>query len=481
VAKATVSFFLYGVLFHPLSFCGMKKVLSFVAVIAIAGPALAQDYGFKNSNRVIEPQENTEMYDKQRFNLHMQATYILQYKPAFNSPYESKNSLAGNEADENSLTATLFFGARLWKGADIYINPEIAGGSGLNGALGMAGSSNGETFRVGNPAPSLYLGRAYFRQTFSLAKKATMGDRLVGDDQNQLSGYEPVDYLRFYIGKLSLGDLFDGNEYSNSPRTQFMNWAVMNNGAWDYAANIRGYTYTFAAELQQGKMNYKLAAATMAEVANGPDLNTDIGESIALNGQISRSITIKGRPGNIRLLGYYNTAAMGNYEHAVVKAVYDNDTPNVDAIGKKGNNKYGFGISFDQELTDTWGLFARAGWNDGLNQSWSFTEIDQTLSVGVLANGEKWKRPNDKLGIALAGNGISANHQRYLAFGGYGFILGDGALNYAPELIGELFYSYRPFKKTIWFTGDYQLCVNPGYNADRGPVSIFSLRVHAEL
>ncbi len=460
----------------------MRKPVLFALCLGCMYQCAAQDYDYTRKNeRIVEQEPQTELYARQRFNLHMQATYILQYKPSFNAPYEGYNSLEGKEMHENSLTATLFFGARLWKGADVYINPEVAGGSGLSGALGMAGSSNGETFRVGNPEPTLYLARGYFRQTISLAEKGTMGDHPVADEANQLSGYAPIDYLRLYIGKLSLADLFDNNEYANSPRTQFMNWALMNNGAWDYAANLRGYTYALAIELQKDKMNYTVAAATMPEVANGLDLNTNIGESIALNGQVARSIAIKGRPGNIRLLGYYNKAAMGSYKDAIAKAVYNNEMPDVNATGEKGNNKYGLGLSFDQQLGDSWGIFARVGWNDGLNQTWCFTEIDRTVSAGISVNGKKWKRPQDNFGLAFVGNGISEDHKKYLAFGGYGFMLGDGALNYVPEAIGELYYRIKPFKKDIWFTVDYQLCVNPGYNADRGPAHIFSVRSHATL
>ncbi|MBS1586137.1 MAG: carbohydrate porin [Bacteroidetes bacterium] len=414
--------------------------------------------------------------EQQWFNAHFQTTYVYQYKPAFTSPYSGVNSLNGSEDHENSLTATLYLGAHLWKGAEVYVNPELAGGSGLSGALGMAGSSNGETFRVGNPAPTLYLARGLLKQTFALGR----GKECPGDDANQLAGLQPKDYLRFYLGKYSIGDLFDNNEYSNSPREQFLNWSLMNNGAWDYAANVRGYTYAFTAELQMRSMNYKVAVATLPTTANGSELNTDITQAMAINAEVSREFHIRNKPGHIRLLGFYNKANMGNYVLSTGSAAVS-DTPDVTATRVYSRTKTGFGINLDQQLNSLLGIFARIGWNDGKNETWCFTEIDQTASLGLNFDGHKWKRDEDNGGIAIVVNGLSKDHRNYLAAGGNGFILGDGKLNYAPEAIGELYYSFKPLKTGIWLTGDYQFCLNPGCNSDRGPVHIFSVRLHVAI
>lgn len=463
----------------------MKHYVKLLATLLISNVATAQQYEFSDNSRntinVESKADNTDPSGIERINLHFQTTYIYQYKPDFSAKYTGPNSLSPLEDNENSLTATMYAGVRLWKGAQVYINPELAGGSGLSGALGMGGSSNGETFRVGNPAPTLYLARAYFRQTFTLRNKQArkhgiLNREAVESDQNQLAGYEAKNYLRIYAGKLSLGDLFDNNEYCNSPRTQFMNWALMNNGAWDYAANTRGYTYNFTTELQLGKMNYKAGIATLPLVANGPKMNTDLSEAMAANAEVCRSISIHKRPGNVRLLGYYNTTNMGNYDLAAHLT-----KPNIDATASFGRSKYGFGLNIDQALSNTFGAFMRIGWNDGKNETWCFTEIDQTLSIGISANGHRWKRRNDNCGLAFVVNGLSKDHQLYLANGGFGFILGDSKLSYAPEFISEVYYSYKPMKAGIWFSGDYQFCLNPGYNTDRGPVSIFSLRAHVEL
>lgn len=409
-----------------------------------------------------------------RFNLHFQTTYVYQYKPSFHSPYEGQNSLIGKEEEQNSITATLYFGARLWKGAELYLNPELAGGSGLSGALGMAGSSNGETFRIGNPAPALYRARYFLKQTFPFGNETEWQD----DDANQLGGYTPKNRLSFYLGKISMGDLFDNNEYSNSPRTQFMNWALMNNGAWDYAANVRGYTYSFATELLLGGWAYKLAIATLPKEANGQKLNLNFKDSFAfaINAEVGKEYSMNGKKGHLRLLGYHNNANMGNYVKASKMAV-----PDIESTRKLGRTKWGFGINVDQELNKTTGLFGRAGWNDGKNETWVFAEIDRTVSLGASFNGERWRRNEDNAGIAVLVNGLSQDHRTYLAKGGSGFLIGDGALNYSAEEIAELYYNVKPSKVPLWFTGDYQFVVHPGYNKDRGPVHIFSIRLHTEF
>ncbi|MDR3680679.1 MAG: carbohydrate porin [Flavipsychrobacter sp.] len=413
---------------------------------------------------------------QQRYNLHFQTTYIYQYKPAFSAPYSGANSLLSKEEKDNSITATLFLGVRLWKGAEVYINPEIAGGSGLSGAFGLAASTNGETFRVGDPSPTLYLGRGYLKQTIAIGTDSIH----IEEHADQLGSKEPVSYLRFMLGKYSLGDVFDINTYANSPRIQFMNWALMNNAAWDYAANTRGYTYAFSTILKLKEMSYMASLAMLPKVANGPEINTDLSQEYAINAEIDRSYNIHNMPGNWRVLGYYNNADMGNYKRAMQDAG-SITVPDVIATRKYGRTKTGFGINVDQQLSATTGVFARLGWSDGQNETWCFTEADQTVSAGVNVNGKGWKRGDDNLGLALVVNGLSQNHRDYLADGGLGFQLGDGKLNYSNETAAELYYSFKPLSSGIWLTGDYQFVLNPGYNSDRGPVNVFSFRVHVEL
>lgn len=425
---------------------------------------------------IAKAQEDTMVREEKRFSLHYQTTYIYQYKPAFHSPYQADNSLTGTEEKQNSLTATLYAGVRLWKGANIFINPELAGGSALSGAFGMGGSTNGETFRVGNPSPTLYLARAYFMQEFKLGDE----DTWIEDGANAVAQKSSKDYLRFYIGKYSIGDLFDNNNLSNSPRNQFLNWSLMNTGAWDYAADVRGYTYSLTTELEKNNFNYKLSIAAMPTTANGAKLNTDFSESYAINASVSKKIFIKEREGNYRILVFCNTANMGNYQVAMDMAPIV-DTVDVIGTRKAYRRKYGFAISADQQLTNTLGAFLRIRWNDGKNETWAFTEIDRTLALGININGKQWKRNNDEVGVGFVMNGLSREHRRYLNYGGYGFVLGDGKLNYSIESILEIYYNFKPTKLPIWFSGDYQFALNPGYNKDRGPVSVFSVRAHVEF
>ena len=428
----------------------------------------------------VEAQETKESIDsaktRKRFNIHFQSTYIYQYKPAFQAKYNGTNSLQSIEEKQNSITATLYLGARLWKGAELYINPEMAGGSGLSGAFGLGASTNGETFRVGNPEPTLYLGRCYVSQILKIGTETTNVD----EGANETGGAKPVNYLKFFLGKMCLGDIFDNNVYANTPRTQFMNWCLMNNGAWDYAANTRGYTYAFVTVLQNKSMTYKAALATLPTAANGPDLNTNLSEEYSINAEISKTYSIKKRKGNVHLLGYYNSGHMGSYDYAI-KHPDSSGLPDVISTRQFGRTKMGFGLSADQQISANMGVFARLGWNDGKNETWAYTEVDRIVSVGWAINGAAWKRENDNLSIGIAANGLSPDHKNYLAAGGLGFQLGDGKLNYANETVAELYYSCKPTNAAIWLSADYQFILNPGYNKDRGPINVFSLRLHVEL
>ena len=412
----------------------------------------------------------------QKFNLHFQTTYIYQYKPAFSALYSGSHSLLPNEERQNSSTYTVFLGLRLWKGAELYFNPEIAAGSGLSGAFGMAASSNGETYRVGDPAPSLYLARLFLRQTFLLGGAKSNID----DAQNQLENRSSSNYVQLLLGKTSLADIFDNNAYSNSPRTQFMNWAIMNNAAWDYAANVRGYTYTAAAILQYGTYNYKLALAALPITANGSTLGTDIYEEFSLNTELSKAYTVSNKKGIVRLLAYYNNAPMGSYRQAL-SAPHNPDIPDITSSREPGRHKQGLALNIEQQLSENTGFFTRLGWNDGKTETWCYTEADQSLSAGILLKGARWHRPQDNIGLAIVVDALSADHKNYLAAGGNGFELGDGKLNYGYETVTEAYYSFKPVSYPIWLSADYQFVINPGYNKDRGPVHIFSIRLHVEL
>jgi high affinity Mn2+ porin len=404
--------------------------------------------------------------------VHGQTTVISQTKLPFSAKYSGTNSLTTKGETQSTITATLFGGVRLWKNASIYLDPEVSGGSGLDGALGVPDALNGESYRVGDPAPSVSLARLYFQQLFPIGKEIAYQE----DDINQLPGILPSRYISFTVGKISISDFFDDNEYSHDPRTQFIAWSLMSSGAWDYPANTKGYTPSVVVEYVTINNEIHGAISLMPKEANGQDMNWDISQVYSLTLEYThRHRWLFHRNGAIRGLVFFTRANMGNYEEAIQQ---NPSMPDIVADQKNGRTKYGFSINAEQELNDHMGAFARLSWNDGNNETWAFTEIDRSLQAGLSLNGTKWKRPNDNIGIAYVISGISQPHRQYLQDGGNGFMLGDGNLNYTPENLIETYYSFA-VNKNLWISGTYQLLIDPGYNADRaGPVNIFSLRVH---
>ena len=303
-----------------VTFANRKKMKTPFNIIRSVAAALALLFSalIPSIARAQDSAAKPDTTKQDRFNLHFQSTYIYQYKPQFAADYSGPNSLKTEEERQNSITATLYIGIRLWKGAELYINPEVAGGSGLSGAYGMAASTNGETFRVGDPSPTLYLARGYLKQTISLDHDK---DTLYADGANQLQTSYSNHSLSFYLGKFGLSDLFDNNAYSTGPRTSFLNWCLMNNGAWDYAANLRGYTLSFTTVLQWDNMTYKVALATLPVVANGEELNTNLSQEYSLNAEVNRAYKLHKKDGHLRLLGYYNNGDMGNYNQALANTL----------------------------------------------------------------------------------------------------------------------------------------------------------------
>lgn len=407
----------------------------------------------------------------ERFSCHFQLTTIGQHQLPFNDPYDGLHSLISHEPLRMSVTSTLFLGAKLWKGGELYFNPELSGGRGIGGTSGIAGFPNGEVYRVGNPEPVVTCARIFLRQAFRLQG----AEEPVEDQPNQLAGKTAANRLVFTLGKFSVADMFDNNSYSHDPRSQFFNWAMMSAGAWDYPANTRGYTYGIVAELIKPAWSLKLSTAMVPEVANGPFLDLNIANAHSETVEFDRNFSLHKRPGVIRLIVYNTFAHMGNYDEALKEI-----TPDVTTTREYGRTKTGFVINAEQALNDNTGMFARISWNDGQNETWAFTEVDQSVNIGIQLKGNSWKRPDDKLGIAVVVNGISEPHRGYLAAGGYGFILGDGRLNYGLESILEAYYNARLFSN-FYLSPDYQFILNPGYNRDRGPVNVIGIRGHVEF
>lgn len=401
-----------------------------------------------------------------------QTTYVWQRKYPFGAAYSGPNSLSPDLEKSYSFTATAALGARIWKGGEVYFDPEVAQGVPLSHLTGLGGFTNGEIARTSGPTATFYAARAFLRQTWGLG-----GEREhVESDANQLAGSVERRRLVLTAGKLSVEDIFDDNAYSHDPRTQFLNWSLMTYGAYDFAADARGYSWGFALEYFDDAWALRAGRFMMPKESNGLALNPRIFDSFGDQVELEHSHTLGGQAGKLRLLAYRNQADMGGYRDAIADASASGAAPDL-ATSRKKRVKYGVGINLEQSVSSSVGVFARASWNNGEAEEFAFTEIDRSLSAGVLIKGAGWNRAADSVGVALVKNDLSAAHRDYLAAGGLGFFLGDGQLSYRSENIFEIFYSIGVVKDT-WLSADFQRIFDPGYNADRGPVSVLSGRLH---
>ena len=439
----------------------MRSSIALVVVFALAAPfARSQD-----NTPADTPDE--------RWNLYWQATSIGQQHGSFPADYTGPLSLVNHPEHEASLTTTLFIGYRIEDDTIVYVDPEVAGGRGFSGVNGLANSPNGELPRVAGATPKPYLARAYIQHDFGFGKERESFE----SDDNQLAGTRPMVRYTIYAGRFSLTDFFDNNRYTHDPRSQFMGWAIMYNGAWDYPADTRGYTYGGVIELNQPGWALRYGAFAEPTFANGPHFDGHLPEALGQALELEERWSIRNRPGVVRLLSYLNSADMGLYQEAT-----EHPGPNgPDVTTTRGYHlKYGFGVNAEQALTDDLGIFSRLGWNDGHTETWAYTEVDQTASIGLSLKGTRWKRPDDVIGLAGVVSGLSSEHREYLEAGGLGFELGDGRLSYSPEEVMEIYYDWRVVDH-VFVTPDFQFVNNPGYNSDRGPVAIWGLRVHVEF
>jgi high affinity Mn2+ porin len=435
-----------------------------------------EDKGKDKDKEKEEDKEKEKEPEEAWYSAHAQTTVVIQEHPRFNSPYVGAHSLLPDEPSATSMTGTLFLDYRLCEyggnSTELVFNPEIAGGRGFSGVQGVAGFPNGEITRVGVPDPTPYIARLFLRQTCCLGDEVEK----VEDEANQIAGTRPVDRLTFTVGKMAATDVVDDNLFSHDPRTQFLNWSLMYNGAWDYPANVRGYTYGFAFDYNRKDWALRYGIFAEPAVANGAEFDPRF---LKANGQVVEwegRYTANDQPGKLRLLAYLNHAHMGDYREAIQEMPVDPDITQTRAY----RFKYGLGLNWQQNLTKDLGVYSRLGWNDGHTESWAFTEIDRTAALGLALKGRCWCRPDDVVGLAGVLNGISKDHRDYLAAGGLGFILGDGRLNYGPEEILEMYYDFQVIKG-MFVTADWQGINHPAYNRDRGPVAVGTLRVHIEF
>ena len=412
----------------------------------------------------------------ERWNLYYQATSIGQRHGTFNAPYEGTLSLRNYSENVVSLTTTLFLGLRLDSNTQLYFDPEIAGGRGFSGVNGIANAPNGELPRVASATPKPYLARLYISHDFGFGAEKERVD----SDANQLAGDRPMTRYTVTIGRFSLEDFFDANTYTHDPRTQFIAWSVMYNGAWDYPADTRGYTWGWVHEFHTRNWSLRYGSAAEPKKANGLRFDRRLFRDRADAFEGERRYSFGTRGGAVRVLGYLNHTDSGSYADAVHLADQTGTTPDITAVHRPGTLKYGFGLNLEQQISRDAGIFTRLGWNDGKTQDFAFTAIDRLASGGVSVRGAKWKRKDDVAATSFTASGISGVHAVYLARGGLDFLIGDGKLKYAPEYVWESYYDARLFRG-FFATLDLQRVINPAFNQDRGPLWIEGIRLHMEF
>ncbi|WP_246175008.1 carbohydrate porin [Bradyrhizobium paxllaeri] len=410
--------------------------------------------------------------ESDRWEIHGQTTYLGQGYPAFRAPYTGTNSLTPARQAQATWSNSLYLNARLWEGGEVYYNPELLQGFGLSDTVGVAGFTSGEAQKSNFPYPHYNTSRLYVRQTFGFGGE----QEELASGQQQLAGKVDVNRLTLQAGKFSVGDVFDGNSYAKDTRRDFMNWSIWAPGAFDYAADKLGLTYGFTAELNQKQWALRAGYFMMGAVSNSNNFDTQVFRRGQYVAELETRYSIFNRPGKLRTIGWVSSANSGSYRDTL-----NDPTLNMDiALTRTGRLKYGYVFNVEQSVTDDIGLFGRWSWNNGKTEIMSFTDIDASLSLGTSIKGSKWGRPDDTIGIAGAINALSRDHRDFLAAGGLGPLIGDGQLNYRKERILETYYAYA-LTKAITLTADYQFVTNPAFNADRGPVHVFSGRLHGEF
>jgi high affinity Mn2+ porin len=438
-----------------------------------ATPASSEDDSSNSDPLTLFPHSETS-----RYWISGQANIVLQWHGSFPAAYTGKNSVRPEPENATSKVYTLYLGYELTHNTEVFFDVESAGGHGISDALGLAGITNLDVVRNTTLSQAPYIARIMLRQIIPLSDDRVEADR----DEFHLATSLPARRIEFRVGKFGMADFFDLNSWGSDSHLQFLNWTVDNDGAYDYAANTRGYTDGVILEFDDHWWTARFAEALMPKVANGLFLDADIARARAENLELeARGKLIAHREGTVRFLSYLNHANMGNYREAIADFLDgETSTPDITSTRHQGRRRYGFGLNFQQEITSQVGVFGRLGWSDGRNESFAYTEDDRTLELGGFATGAQWHRKNDRAGIAFVANGIVVAHQQYLALGGLGFLLGDGGLTYGPEKIFEGFYTAHLWRG-FFASFDLQHINNPGYNKVRGPITVPTLRFHADF
>lgn len=408
-----------------------------------------------------------------RFSLHAQTTYLNQYAFPFRAPYRGQNSLDPNHGRE-TWDVTFYAGVKLWQGAELWINPEIDQGFGLSSTVGIAGFPSGEAYKVGASVPYTRLPRMFLRQTIDLGGE----NQKVDSDINKFAGTQSENRIVITLGKFGVTDVFDTNKYAHDPRTDFMNWSLIDTGTFDYAADAWGFTYGGAIEWYQGSWTLRAGLFDLSVVPNSSELDGRFSQ-FQWVGEIEHRHELWGQPGKIAITGFLSRGRMGRFDDAVRLASITGGPADISAV-RRYTSRSGISMNVEQQIAPNVGFFARAGIASGNVEPYEFSDIDSTVAAGLSISGKQWGRNDDTFGIAGVVNGITGAHQAYLNAGGTGILVGDGRLpNPGAEKIFEMYYS---LPVSFWkLTLDYQFIVNPAYNSDRGPVSVVGARLRTQF
>jgi high affinity Mn2+ porin len=410
--------------------------------------------------------------------IHAQATFTDQFHPGFHSAYSGPNSLDSGRRGDETFDATVFGGLRPWRGAEIWVNAEIDQGFGLDNTLGIADFPSAEAYKVGASDPYVRVPRLFLRQTIDLGGAT----QAIAPDLNQLGGAQTDNRLVAWVGKYGVGDVFDTNKYAHDPRNDFLNWGVVDGGAFDYAADAWGYSYGVSLEWYQDWWTLRAGVFDGSVTPNSTMLAFPLGSQFQMLAEAEARYTLFHQDGKIKLLGFQTRAKLGTFSQLEQFYTANPGASIVDAeIARHLQNKFGAEINLEQPITDQLGAFIRASFNDGRTEAYDFTDIDRSVSAGLSLAGKSWNRPNDTLGAAFVASTISKAHKEYFEQGFPGVLIGDGQLlNAGPEQIFETYYSYT-IRSGINVTADYQLVNHPAYNVDRGPVNIIGARLHVQF
>jgi high affinity Mn2+ porin len=418
--------------------------------------------------------EQAEEVEPESWAIHGQGTNVWLLQPAFRSPYQGPHSLSPDANGRETVDVTLYAGFRPWPGAEIWINPEVDQGFGLSNTFGVAGYPSGEAFKLGKVEPYFLVQRGFLRQTINLSGETEK----LEPGLNQLGGTQTANRVVFTVGKFSVVDIFDTNIYAHDPRNDFLNWSIIDQGAFDYAANAWGYTYGGAAEWYQDWWTVRAGIFDLSQFPNSTALYSGLGQGQFV-AELEERHNLWDQPGKLKFLYWLTRGYLGTYLDAISFGAATGQTPSPRAVAHY-QTKGGFGLNLEQQIATDFGFFVRASISQGTVEEVDFTDINKSISAGISLTGSRWGRPDDTVGLAGAINRISHEGKLYLAAGGLGGIIGDGQLpNAGPEQILELYYNISIFSFSH-FTADYQFINHPAYNRDRGPVSIFGLRLHLQ-